>query len=170
MANIKKTMDFFKKWEGGYVWDKDDAGGPTNIGITLTTFRKYYGQDKTIEDLKNMSDEQWEYIFRKGFWDKAKCDQIEDDDIAMLVCNMCWGSGSVTAIKKIQKCLGCTADGVVGPQTLAALNKQRHRYVFNKLWNMRYEWFHQIAEIGNNKKYLKGWLNRLDDLATFNHK
>lgn len=164
MANIKKTIALFKKWEGGFANDPDDAGGATNSGITLTTFRHYFGQDKTVEDLKNMTDKQWEYIFRKGFWNKAKCDQIEDDRIAMLVADMCWGSGPVTAIKKVQQCLGCEADGVVGPVTLAALNKQRHNYVFYKLWCMRYEWFHKIAEKGNNKKYLKGWLNRLDDI------
>lgn len=165
MANIKKTMAFFKKWEGSFVNDPDDAGGATNMGITIGTFRQHYGQDKTINDLKNMTDEQWEYIFRKGYWDKAKCDQIEDDRIALLVADMCWGSGTVTAIKKVQECLGCTVDGIVGNQTLAALNQQRHNYIFYKLWCMRYEWFHKIAQKGNNKKYLKGWLNRLDEIG-----
>lgn len=164
MANIQKTMAFFKKWEGSWANDPYDAGGCTMSGITIGTYRHYFGNDKTCEDLKRLTEDEWEYIFRKGYWDKAKCDQIEDDRIAMLVADMCWGSGAVTAIKKVQECLGCTVDGIVGNQTLAALNKQRHNYIFYKLWCMRYEWFHRIAQKGNNKKYLKGWLNRLDDI------
>lgn len=170
MANMKKTIAFFKKWEGSWANDPDDNGGATMMGITLSTYRQFFGKDKTVNDLKSITDDEWETIFRKGYWDKAKCDQIKDDDIALLIADMCWGSGSVTAIKKVQKCLGLVDDGIVGSKTLAALNVERPRYVFNILWNMRYEWLHRIAEKGNNKKFLRGWLNRLDDIALWNHK
>ena len=77
---------------------------------------------------------------------------------------MGWGSGPVTAIKRIQQCLGCKADGIVGPKTLAALNGDNKEEIFNRLWTMRKEWLIRISKIGNNKKYLKGWLRRLDSI------
>ncbi len=49
--DIKK---FILSWEGGFANDPDDLGGATNSGVTLSTYRMYYGQDKTVEDLKNM--------------------------------------------------------------------------------------------------------------------
>ena len=160
----KYITAFFKKWEGGYVNDKDDAGGCTMMGVTIATFRKYYGKDKTCADLKKITDEQWFEIFKKGYYDKAKCSQIDNDSISLLVCDMCWGSGPVTAIKKIQACLGCTVDGKVGPQTLGALNGPNQLVIFKRLWNMRYVWLNNIAKVGNNKKWLRGWLNRLGDI------
>jgi lysozyme family protein len=76
---------------------------------------------------------------------------------------MCWGSGPITAIKKIQKCLNLRVDGVVGTDTLNALNSPNSEVVFNKLWEMRRIWLINIATIGNNHIFLKGWLNRLND-------
>ena len=53
MADYKKLIPFVLKYEGGIVDDPDDAGGFTNKGVTLKTFRSVYGKDKTKEDLIN---------------------------------------------------------------------------------------------------------------------
>lgn len=164
MADAKLIIPFIRKWEGGYANDPDDKGGCTMMGVTIKTYQKYFGKDKTCEDLKNITDEEWLEIFKKGYWDCWKADQIENQSIALLVVDCGWGSGPVTAIKKVQECLGCKADGKVGPKTLAALNNKNTLTTFRKLWSMRYVWFHQIAEKGNNKKFLRGWLNRLNDI------
>ena len=163
MANIDKLVPLIKKWEGGYANDPDDAGGCTMKGITIGTFRKYYGNNKTCSDLRNITDTQWLHILKVGYWDKMQADNIVNQSIANLCVQMCWGSGPVTAIKKIQSCLGVTPDGVVGPKTLALLNNQNYKQTFDKLWNMRKAWLINIAQIGNNKKFLNGWLNRLND-------
>ena len=73
--------NFIKQWEGGYACVEGDSGKETNSGITIATFRMYFGEDKTVEDLKNLTREQWEYIFKKGFWEKLKCDYIKDEKI-----------------------------------------------------------------------------------------
>ena len=164
MADAEKMVPFLRKWEGGYVNDKDDAGGCTMAGITIGTYRKYYGSKKTCTDLKFITQKEWLHIFKKGYWDKMKADDIINQSIAQLCVDMCWGSGPITSIKKIQRTLGLKDDGIVGPKTLAALNADPHKEVFDKLWQMRYEWFHQIAQKGNNKKFLKGWLRRLNDI------
>lgn len=160
----KMITAFFRKWEGGYSNDKDDSGGCTMMGVTIGTYRKYYGNNKTCSDLRKITDEEWYSIFKKGYYDKMKADKIENDSIALLCVDMCWGSGPTTAIKKIQGALGCTVDGKVGPQTLGALNAQNKAAVFVKLWSMRYNWYIQISKLKNNKKYLRGWLNRLNDI------
>lgn len=164
MANYKLMIPWIKKWEGGYSNDPDDAGGCTMNGITIATYQRYFGKDKTCSDLKNITDDECTYIFINGFWDKFKADQIENQSIAQLCVQMGWGSGCVTAIKRIQRCLGCTADGIVGPITLNKLNQKPARDVFEKLWQMRRLWLIEISKKGNNKKYLKGWLNRLDTI------
>lgn len=168
MAKADLMIPFIKKWEGGWANDPDDNGGCTMSGITIGTYRQYCGTNKTCEDLKRITEEEWLHIFKKGFWDKMRADDIENQSVAQLCVQMGWGSGIRTVIKKIQATLGCEVDGVVGPQTLCALNNTDSRKVFETLWNMRYSWLCQISQKGNNKKYLKGWLNRLRDITYTN--
>lgn len=163
MANAELMVPFIKKWEGGWANDPDDAGGCTMAGITIGTYRKYYGSNKTCDDLRFITQKEWLHIFKKGFWDKMKADQIENQSVAQLCVDMCWGSGPITSIKKIQSALGLKADGIVGPITLGALNSDPEN-VFYTLWNMRKAWLQKIALKGNNKKFLRGWLNRLNDI------
>lgn len=164
MANAEKAMPIILKWEGGYSDHPNDSGGCTMRGITIGTFRRYYGKDKTCDDLRRISDDQWLHIFKSGYWDKMKCDFIENQSLANLVIDMGWGSGTVTAIKKIQKCLGTTADGIVGPKTLALLNAPDREATFNKLWEMRRLWFNNIVKNNPSQKvFLNGWLRRLND-------
>ena len=163
MADIRKAMPNILKWEGGYSNDKDDSGGCTMKGVTISVYRKYYGKEKTCNDLRMITDDQWLTIFRNGYWNKVQGDRIENQSIANLCVDMCWGSGPVTAIKKIQRCLGCKSiDGIVGTETLGKLNNGNRRETFEKLWNMRKLWLCNIAQVGNNGKFLKGWLNRLN--------
>ena len=44
---------------------KNDHGGATNSGVTIAVFQSVYGKNKTKNDLKRMTDEQWDYIFTK---------------------------------------------------------------------------------------------------------
>ena len=161
MANAELMVPFIRMWEGGWANDPDDAGGCTMAGITIGTYRKYYGSNKTCNDLRFISQKEWLHIFKKGYWDKMKADQIENQSLAQLCVDMVWMSGPVTSIKKIQAALGLVADGIVGPKTLGALNKDPEK-AFNTLWAMRKAWLEKIAERGNNRKFLKGWLRRLN--------
>lgn len=163
MANAKKAIPNILRWEGGYSSHPADTdGGCTMKGITLYTFRQFYGHAKTCDDLKRITDDQWYHIFRAGYWDRLNGDKIENQSIADLCVDMAWGSGTVTAIKKIQRELGTTPDGVVGQKTLALLNGPDRAGIHAKLKEMRRIWFLNIVQANPRKKvFLKGWLNRL---------
>ena len=62
MANPNVLIPFVLRYEGGFVNDPADSGGPTNKGVTLNTFRSVYGRAKTINDLKRMTDNEWRHI------------------------------------------------------------------------------------------------------------
>ena len=163
MASAKKAIPNILRWEGGYSSHPADTdGGCTMKGITLITFRRYYGKDKTCDDLRKITDEQWFTIFKTGYWDKMNADKIENQSIANLCVDMAWGSGPIIAAKKIQRVLGVTADGVIGKVTLAAINSANQKELFDKLKEMRRLWFLNIVKAQPSKKvFLKGWLNRL---------
>ena len=162
----ERITAFFKKWEGGYVNHPLDPGGCTNIGVTIDTYQSFFGLDKTCEDLRNITPEEWFRIFRIGYYDRARCGEIENDNIALLICDWCWMSGVKTAVKKIQHALGLKADGVVGPLTLGALNAPGEEHlIFDTLWAERQKHFYNlVAKKPSQRVFLKGWLNRLGDI------
>ena len=164
MAKSEKLMPLIHKWEGGYVNHPNDKGGCTMKGVTISTFRKYFGENKTCSDLKNITDEQWLYVFNKGYWDTCKADEINNQSIANIIVDWAWMSGTKTAIKKIQKILGVESDGIVGNQTINAINTADQEKLFNNIYNKREEFYYNICENNSSQKvFLKGWLNRLKD-------
>lgn len=163
MANAEILKPFTLSWEGGFSNHPNDKGGATMRGITIGTFRSVYGQGKSVQDLKNMTDAQWLYIFKKLYWNRWKADEIENQSIANLLVDWVWGSGT-TGIKLAQGVLGVVQDGIVGPKTLAAVNSQDASTLFAKLWKRRKEHFEAIAKKPGQSVFLRGWLSRLNGI------
>lgn len=161
MANYAKVIKKILKWEGGYAGNIDGMTC-TMKGVTLATYRKFFGKDKNCKDLKGITQAEWDLIFKEGYWDKLKADDINNQSIADLLVDWCWTSG-IYGIKLPQRVLGVKDDGVVGGKTIAAINDYPdQKELFNKLWNRRKKHFQDIAKNGK-EKFLAGWLNRLND-------
>jgi len=166
-ADIKKLAPIVAKWEGGYVNDPFDKGGATNMGITLNTW-KQVGYDKdgngiiNSNDIKLLNENDFKAVLRK-YWDKWLADKIHNQSIANILVDWYWGSGE-WGIVIPQRLLGVVADGLVGDKTICALNAQNQKEFFNKVFEARIKFLNDIVKNNpNQKKFLKGWLNRLND-------
>lgn len=159
----KKIVDFIKRWEGNGGTDGSDCGW-TQFGVTLCTYKAFYGKNKTKEDLKKITDEEWWEIFKRGFYNRVKGDEIKNDSICLLIVDFAFNSGVKTAIRQVQKALGCTADGIIGPKTLAAINAEDAEDVFQNIWMQRYCFYRTLAQKPSKAKFLKGWLRRLNSI------
>ena len=163
MAKAEILKPFILSWEGGFANVPGDRGGATNKGVTITTFRNVFGQQKTVDDLKKMTDEEWMTIFTKLFWRRWMASDIKNQAIANILVDWVWASGAY-GVKLPQKVLGVKIDGLVGQKTLAAINNYPNQNeLFHKLWKERKEFFERIGK-GTQAKFLKGWLNRLDGI------
>lgn len=160
MANINKACAFIRRWEGGYSDHPSDKGGCTMAGVTLATYRRFYGSHLTCADLLHITAEQWAHIFRVGYWDKIRADQIENDSVATLCADWVYMSGT-GAIKRIQKAVGVEADGVVGRVTLAAINKDPYLTFVNIVAARERQFYDIVARNPSQRVFLRGWLNRL---------
>lgn len=165
MARAEKLIPFILKWEGGYVNDPLDKGGATNKGITIGTYRHFYGKDKGIEDLKTMSQAQWEKIFMAGYWQPFKATHIKSQGIANICVDWAWASGATTAIRNVQKVLGVTIDGIVGDETLTAINRADSKGLFERIKAARIDFVEAIVRrTPSQKRFRKGWINRINDI------
>lgn len=165
MARAERLIPFILKWEGGYVNDKYDKGGATNKGITISTFRHFYGGKMTIDDLKNITNEQWEKIFLVGFWRPFRADDIKCQAIANICVDWAWASGTTTAIRQVQKILGVTADGIAGDITIGAINKCDAEDLFNRIKKARIDFVNAIVRNNPTQaRFSRGWVNRINDI------
>ncbi len=166
MAEAKKLKPFILRWEGGYSNDPVDRGGATNKGITIATFRHYYGANATIEQLKALTDEQWMRIFLCGFWNPFKADYIANQSVANICVDWAWASGTGTAIRKVQSLLGVKVDGIVGEKTLSAINNSNQRLLFTRIKLARLRFVEAIVNRDpRQRKYINGWKRRINSLS-----
>jgi len=169
MADIKNIIPLIQRWEGKFSNDPNDSGGATMMGITMRTFIQYRKKKglppPTIGNLKDISPDEWEAILKMFYWDKWQADQINNQSIANILVDWLWNSGS-WGIKIPQRILGLVEDGIVGYNTLYAINTANQKGLFQDIKKAREQFFWDIVK--NNptqQKFIKGWLNRLADFT-----
>ncbi len=185
MANVEKLVPFIIQFEAGvtpagltgeklfekarktgYANDPDDLGGATMVGVTIATYKEYCRKKgypvPTIERLRNMTYALWIDVLKTMFWDRWQADKIANQSIAEILVDWVWTSGKY-GITIPQQVLGVTVDGIVGPKTLAALNKQNPAQFFSRIVAERKAYIDRICTSRPvNNKYKRGWLNRLN--------
>lgn len=161
MADFKIYAEKLQQLEGGFVNDPLDAGGATKCGVTLARFRQEFGEDRTVEDLKAMTEAQWTRIMKGGYWDKCCGDAIKNQSIAEIFVDWCINSG-LGMIRKVQGIVGTKADGIVGPKTINLINVKDPQWLHYSIKAARAQFY---ADLVHNKasqvKFYEGWMNRL---------
>ena len=162
--DMSKTLEqqFEIARKKGWSNDPDDPGGETMIDVTLGAYKTYCRKKgypvPTATRLRNIPFMQWQEILKTMYWDKMKADQITSQGIANICVDWLWASGT-GKIKNIQRIVGVTADGIVGPKTLAAINNADSKKLFAELYNARAKFYKGLSTFW---KYGKGWMRRLD--------
>lgn len=186
MATKERIVKFIKDREGGFVNDPNDRGGATNKGVTLSTYRKVCGSGKTVEDLKRISDAEWEKVFCKEFWGPLHCDLLPQG-VAEVITDFAWHSGISRAVKYAQALCRTVADGCMGRVTVGALGRVEVANFVRDYCELRRKYLLRLAGLNDqeertltlarsvpsrlpltsragNKRFIIGWLKRVNDL------
>jgi len=142
-------------WEGGDFEDVEgDTGGETRWGIDKASH-------PTV-DIRNLTRSGAKAIYRVEYWGAVRAD-ILPAPLDWIVTDIAVNNGKSRAVKWLQEAVGVVPDGSFGPKTLKALEEHGVGPVRAYLLNRREEFYKHIA-VGNKEKFLKGWLNRNNDL------
>jgi lysozyme family protein len=163
---MKSTLVSAEKWceldEGAYTNDPDDPGGLTKFGITLEDYRSYISPTGTAEDVAALELPQAFKIYKERYWDPCSCDALPVGvdyftfDSAIL-------SGVGTAIRWLQRAVGATPDGRIGPKTMAAVAADHPLDILLKMEALRRQRLHTLPTWW---KYGRGWTNRVNRAVT----
>ena len=115
--NWIKSLEAILHHEGGYVNHPKDPGGETNLGVTKRVYEDFGG----TKDMKNLTREDVEPIYKKNYWDRVKGDHLPAG-LDLCVFDFGVNAGTGRAAKYLQTLIGTVADGGIGPNTLKALD------------------------------------------------
>jgi hypothetical protein len=133
---LKSIIPWLFKWEGTkYENDPDDPGGETRYGIDKRSHPK--------EDIRNMTADRASQIYWDEYYMKHRCDHMRAP-LDWILFNACVNCGWLRASKLLIESEGSPGRFI---QAQAAF-------------------YRRLAALKPKaQKYLKGWINRLNDLA-----
>ena len=146
--------------EGGYVNNNSDPGGPTNLGITIATYRAYIDAKGTVADLKALTEAQAVKVYKAEYWDKVKADDLPAG-VDYAVFDFAVNSGPSRAATYLQEIVGAAPDGKIGPMTIAAVKAMDAAWIVNQLCNERMAFLKRLSTFAT---FGVGWTRRVSDV------
>jgi lysozyme family protein len=161
-ARFDACMPFIFKAEGGYADNPADPGGPTNYGITLATLRAYEGDPNlTAEDVKKLTPAVAREIYRTAYWNRMQCGALPAG-LDLEVFDFGVNSGPAESVKTLQRLVGVTQDGSVGPITLAAVRQFNVGDLIGRFAQARLAFYQSL----NMPEFEQGWATRVAQIQT----
>ena len=155
--NFERALKLVLAHEGGYVDHPKDPGGATNKGITIATYRRFVNSKGTKDDLRRISNAEVAQVYRRQYWDAVKAGELPDG-LDYAVFDFGVNSGPSRAIKYLQTAVGASADGKIGPATLAQVREQDADKVIETLCSARMNF---LRRLDTWPTFGKGWTRRV---------
>lgn len=186
MADFEQAFNKVVRAEGGWVNNPKDSGGETYIGVSRNNWPKWAGW-RIIDEIKASLTVQptfgtsayrnWvgyldgllkasltlqthvKSFYLANFW--GKLGEINDQRVSEEVFDKHVNCGGV-ALKWLQRAAGVTADGVIGPKSIEAINSKDPAallWAFNAAAKDYYEDI--IDRRPDQEQFRKSWMSRL---------
>jgi lysozyme family protein len=154
----------------------DGTGHHTNKGITWAAFAMLgprLGYKPTPELFYRMPKDIWMKIYKIGFWDAVKGDEIKSQAIADMIVDIAFNAGPGRAAQLTQRALNrmghkpaLPENTTFGPLTLRGVNQ------FSRTRNQQISLLSRLREVriahwqslSNWETFKNGWMNRVDKL------
>lgn len=168
IENFEKAMDLLLKHEGGFTNDERDPGnkladgrkGSTMLGVTQANWEAFVGHLVTQNDMKALTRADVSKFYKRKYWDAVQADQLKTG-LDYLLFDFAVNAGPGAAIKLLQKTVGATPDGALGPKTLAAMNAMDAKALIDGFSAQKEAFYKSLKTFPT---YGKGWLRRVAEV------
>jgi len=162
--NLDRAVAHMLKSEGGFQADPRDPGNPngtsTNLGVTQRVWEEWVGHPVDEKEMRSLTPEKVAPMYKQKYWDKIRGDDLPSG-VDMAVFDCCVNSGPGRAAKLLQKVLGLTEDGAIGPNTLAAILVADVGQLIDKYCAARQDFLQSLATFDT---FGKGWTRRVSEV------
>jgi lysozyme family protein len=154
--NFDTAFSLLLGHEGDFSDHEDDTGGKTRYGVTEAVAREvgYKG------DMRELPLDLAKRIYLERYWKPIRADDLPPG-VRYIVFDGAVNSGPAQATRWLQRALGVTADGVIGPQTMAAAYAQDMNALRLRILAQRLRF---MTSLKNWPSFSRGWAIRIADL------
>lgn len=157
-SNFPAALRHVLNYEGGYVNHPADPGGATNLGITKPTLERYRGASVSIADVKSLRHSEAAAIYRRLYWDAAKCDSLPPGlDLALF--DSAVNQGVARACRLLNQALGLGSMPHISGATLEALARKNPEVVLKEFMARRMRAYGALSRLF--RTFGLGWSRRL---------
>jgi lysozyme family protein len=174
IGEFEKALKRILKHEGGFVNDPLDSGGMTNLGVTKRVWEEFVGHPVSEADMRALTPEKVGSMYKLKYWNPSYC-EVLPKGLDYVVFDFAVNAGTGRSVKTLQQAIGCVADGVIGPKTMAAINDAEPKDLIAKFSDARADFYQGIVTRKPDQvRFIKGWLNRVEEsrklaLEEYNH-
>ena len=158
--NFNKSFALVLKSEGGYVNNPKDPGGETMMGVTKAAWSTWLKRTIMPGEMAKLTVADITPFYKALYWDKAYCNQLPAG-VDYMAFDAAVNMGVGQSIRLLQRSLGCVADGVIGPNTMKAINDADTKTLIDK-FSAQKEMFYR--SLGTFATFGKGWLRRVEEV------
>lgn len=165
---FEACLDIVLAHEGGYADHPSDPGGATNMGITRKTLAQWRAVAPWTQLPKSaveaLGREEAGRIYRASYWERSRAGEMPVGlDLALF--DYAVNSGPDRAVRALQRLLGVTADGHVGPVTLQSMRarvaEEGVAGLIEALCDQRLSFLTRLATFA---VFGRGWQRRVEDI------
>lgn len=148
---FEKAMITVFRTEGECVNDPDDSGGYTCYGVSQ--------RNNPEIDVRNITRADAEDIAYRKYYTNYNINQLPDNTRGNVFI-LGWGAGTATAIRRFCKFLGIAEKNIIDRE-IVSVAENYSGDIHNDFLDAQQQFYVEISKRENNKKYLKGWMNRI---------
>lgn len=161
-TNFDKCLEIILEHEGGYVDHPKDPGGATNMGVTKKTYEDWIGKAVTKQTIEDLKVADVIPIYKARYWDAVAGSDLPRG-VDLMVFDFAVNSGVSRSAKYLQSIVGATADGRIGPITLAAVDDFIEQYgVYKLIHRLSDDRVMFLKQIKTFDTFGKGWMRRVN--------
>jgi lysozyme family protein len=148
-----EAFDALLKHEGGFSDHAADPGGKTRFGVTEAVARRegYRG------DMRDYPLDEAKRVYQKLYWNALRLDDLRSEfrfDLFDAGVN----SGVAQTVRWMQRIVGVTVDGLLGPRTLSAVNNSDAAKFLAKFNGQRLLF---MTSLSTWPSFGRGWARRI---------